>query len=85
MLSGSKVVFRCITKVNAREQGLSPEYYYIKDGNRLGPVSAQDTYTISQVSGDDAGEYTCKVRVRALNAERWSNQLDLKVRSLPTL
>ncbi|XP_026796962.1 high affinity immunoglobulin gamma Fc receptor I [Pangasianodon hypophthalmus] len=77
--SGNQVVFRCITKVNAREQGLSVEYHYLKDGNRLGPASATDTYVIAQVSKDDAGVYTCKVRVRALNVVKWSNEVRLKV------
>ncbi|MCJ8744835.1 hypothetical protein PDJAM_G00123290 [Pangasius djambal] len=81
--SGNQVVFRCFTKVNAREQGLSPEYHYIKDGNRLGRASGADTYIISQVSKDDAGVYVCKVRVRALNVEKWSNEVQLKV--LPPL
>lgn len=77
------MVFKCITKVNAREQDLSPEYYYLKDGNRLGRASAKDTYTISEVSKDDSGSYTCRVRVRALDVEKSSEKLDLKV--LPPL
>lgn len=77
------MVFKCLSKVNAREQGLSIEYYYLKDDVRLGPASGKDTYTISQVIEEDTGSYTCKVRVRVLNVERWSNELKLKV--LPPL
>lgn len=81
--SGNKVEFRCITKVNAREQDLNIEYFYLKNGNRLGPASARDTYAISEVNINHTGNYTCKVRIRALNVERWSNQVNLKV--LPPL
>ncbi|KAI5626413.1 roundabout-like 2-like [Silurus asotus] len=76
---GTKVSFNCITKVNAREADLNLEYFYLKDGERLGPASAQDTYVISYVSKDDTGAYTCKVRIRSLNLERWSNKLTLRV------
>lgn len=82
MLTGKEVVFKCITKVNAREQGLNVEYHYTKDDNRLGPASAKSTYVIPQVNKDDTGTYACKVRVRALNVEKWSNTLQLKVWSL---
>lgn len=76
---GTQVVFSCIAKVNSRVQGLSVEYYYVKDDNRLAPASSKDTYVISRVNEEDAGNYTCKVRVRALNVERWSNLVQLKV------
>ncbi|XP_060761262.1 high affinity immunoglobulin gamma Fc receptor I-like [Neoarius graeffei] len=82
VLTGKEVVFKCITKVNAREQGLNVEYHYTKDDNRLGPASAKSTYVIPQVNKDDTGIYACKVRVRALNVEKWSNTLQLKVWSL---
>lgn len=74
------MVFNCITKVNAREQGLELEYHYIKDDDRLKPASAENTYVIPNVHPEDAGNYTCKVRVRALNVERWSDQVELKVK-----
>ncbi|KAF5893152.1 high affinity immunoglobulin gamma Fc receptor I-like [Clarias magur] len=81
--SGDSVDLRCITKLNTREQDLSLEYYFFKDDSRMGPVSAKDTHTIFRVRQEDAGSYSCKVRVRALNVERWSNQIRLKV--LPPL
>lgn len=80
---GNEVVFRCVTKVNAREPDLNPEYFYFKDGNRLGRASSHDTYIISQVSKDDVGMYSCRVRVRALKVEKSSNEEQLKV--LPPL
>ncbi|XP_060730931.1 high affinity immunoglobulin gamma Fc receptor I-like [Tachysurus vachellii] len=76
---GKQVVFRCITKVNTREQGVSIEYLYIKDDKRLERPSAKDTYIITRVSKEDAGSYTCKVSVKALNVERWSNHVQLEV------
>ncbi|XP_027009111.1 high affinity immunoglobulin gamma Fc receptor I-like [Tachysurus fulvidraco] len=75
---GKQVVFRCITKLNTKEQG-SIEYYFNKDSQRLGLPSAKDTYVITRVSKDDAGIYSCKVSVKALYLEKWSNYVPLKV------
>ncbi|XP_062843869.1 high affinity immunoglobulin gamma Fc receptor I-like [Trichomycterus rosablanca] len=79
MKSGSTATLKCVTKINAREPGLSLEYYFMKNGERLRPVSAQNTYFIPKVNVEDSGIYTCKIQVRGLLLERWSNQAELKV------
>ncbi|XP_036411931.1 low affinity immunoglobulin gamma Fc region receptor III-like [Colossoma macropomum] len=74
---GERVVIRCVTQLNVRDKGLSVDYYLLKDGSRLGPL---ETYLIPFIEEDDAGLYSCRVRVRALQLERVSEQVNLEVR-----
>ncbi|XP_022518339.2 high affinity immunoglobulin gamma Fc receptor I [Astyanax mexicanus] len=77
---GDNVVLRCVTQLNAREKGHSIDYYFFKDEERLGPSSSHEAYTIQRAEENDAGFYTCKVRVRTLHLEKWSDQVELRVR-----
>ncbi|XP_066514092.1 high affinity immunoglobulin gamma Fc receptor I-like [Hoplias malabaricus] len=82
-LKGDKVVLSCKTQLNVREEGLSIEYFFLKNGKRQGPGSSSATFTIFNVEDDDGGEYTCKARVRALNLERHSESVKLEVCNFP--
>ncbi|KAK3534786.1 hypothetical protein QTP86_024749 [Hemibagrus guttatus] len=78
---GNNVVFNCITKVNTRQPDLHIEYQFLKDDESLGRVSSDGTLFIPTVSEEDAGNYSCKVKVRALNEEKWSNENILSKRT----
>uniref|UniRef100_A0A3B4BTX8 Ig-like domain-containing protein n=1 Tax=Pygocentrus nattereri TaxID=42514 RepID=A0A3B4BTX8_PYGNA len=80
VVRGERVVLRCVTQLNIRDKDLSIDYYFLKDGSRLGPASPQESYLIPFIEEEDAGLYSCRVRVRALDLERLSEQVELKVR-----
>lgn len=79
VIAGKLVRIRCETRLNVKAEGLQIEYYFMKNHSRLAPASSSDKYTIWQIRKEDAGMYTCKAKVRLLNVERWSNDLELKV------